>query len=184
MPQGSVLGPLLFNLFINDLPLHITNTKVVCELFADDNSIHSCGTDVESIQCSLQEDLNDVSKWCHENSTVIHPGKTKSKVLASRQKHQRKPLMLKLTLGASLIEQVREHRVLGVRLDEELKWQSHIDSVCKKFARNLFLLGQLKHYVSTDCLKMFFNAQLLAHINYASTLWSNASEVHLKKKKT
>ena len=103
-------------------------------------------------------------------------------VLASRQKHQRKPLMLKLTLGASLIAQVREHRVLGVTLDEELKWLSHIDSACKKFVRNLFLFGQLTHYVSTDCLKMFFNAQLLAHINYASTLWSNASEVHLKKK--
>ena len=88
--------------------------------------------------------------------------------------------MLKLTLGAKLIEQVREHRVLGVTLDEELKWQSYIDSVCKKFARNLFLLGQLKHCVSIDCLKMFFNAHLLAHINYAFTLWSNASEVHLK----
>ena len=93
-------------------------------------------------------------------------------VLASRQKHQRKPL--------SLIKQVPEHRALGVTLDEELKWQSHIDSVCKKFARNLFLLGQLKHCISIDCRKMFFKVRLLAHINYASTLWSNASEVHLK----
>ena len=122
MPQGSVLAPLLFNLFINDLPLHITNTKVVCELFADDNSIHSCGTDVESIQCSLQEGLNDVSKWCHENSMVIHPGKTKNMVLPSRQKHQRKLLMLKLTLGASLIEQICEHRVLGVTLNEDVPY--------------------------------------------------------------
>ena len=108
--------------------------------------------------------------------------KTKSMVLASRQKHQRKPLMLKLTLGANLIEQVREYRVLGVTLDEELKWLSHINSVCKKFAWNLFLLGQLKHFVSIDCRKMFFNAHLLAHINFASTLWSNASVVRLKKK--
>ena len=111
---------------------------------------------------------------------VIHPGKTKSMVLASRQKHQCKPLMLKLTLGANLIDQVCEHGVLGVTLNEELKWQSHIDTVCKKLARNLFLHGQLKHYLSIDCRKMFFNAHLLAHINYASTLWSNASEVHLK----
>ena len=66
-------------------------------------------------------------------------------------------------------------------LEEELKWQSHIDSVCKKFARNLFFLGQLKHYVSIDCRKMFFKAHLLAHTNYASSLWSNASELHLKK---
>ena len=63
VPQGSVLGPLLFSIFINDLPLHILNTKVVCDLFADDNSIHSRGTNVESVQRSLQEGLNDVSKW-------------------------------------------------------------------------------------------------------------------------
>ena len=84
VPQGSVLGPLLFSIFTNDLPLHILNTKVVCDLFADNNSIHSRGTNVESVQRSLQEGLNDVSKWCDPNRMVVHPGKTKSMVLASR----------------------------------------------------------------------------------------------------
>ena len=101
-------------------PLHILNTKVVCHHFADDNSIHSRGTNVESVQCSLQEGLNDVSKWCDQNRMVIHPGKTKSMVLVSRQKHQLKPLMLNPTLGTNIIEQVREHRVLGITIDEEL----------------------------------------------------------------
>ena len=181
VPQGSVLGPLLFSIFINDLPLHILNTKVVCDLFADDNSIHSRGTNVESVQHSLQEGLNDVSKWCDQNRMVVHPGKTKSMVLASRQKHQLKPLILNLTLGTNITEQVREHRVLGITIDEELKWQPHIDNICKQVARNLFLLGQLRKYVDIDCRKLFFNAHLMAHINYASTVWSNASEVHLKK---
>ena len=78
---------------------------------------------------------------------VIHPGKTKSMVIAARQRHQLIPLMLKLTLGTDIVEQVRQHRALGVTLDEQLKWQSHIDNVRKQFARNLFLLGQLKPYV-------------------------------------
>ena len=129
------------------------NTKVVCELFADDNSIHLCGTDVEPSQCSLQEGLNDVSKWCHKNSMVIHPGKTKSMVLASRQKHLRKCLMLKLILGANLTEQVGEHKVIGVTVDEELKHQSHVGSACKQLARNLFLFCQLKHCVAKCSLK-------------------------------
>ena len=69
---------------------------------------------------------------------VFNPGKTKSMVVAARQRHQLKPLMLKLTLGTDTVEQVREHRVLGVTVDEELKWQSHNDNVCKQLARNLF----------------------------------------------
>ena len=99
-------------------------------------------------------------------------------VLASRQKHQLKPLILNLTLGTNITEQVR---VLGITIDEELKWQPHIDNICKQVARNLFLLGQPRKYVDIDCRKLFFNAYLMAHINYASTVWSNASEVHLKK---
>ena len=111
---------------------------------------------------------------------VVHPGKTKSMVLASREKHQLKPLILNLTLGTNITEHVREHRVLGITTDEELKWQRHIDNICKQVARNLFLLGQLRKYVDIDCRKLFFNVHLMAQINYASTVWSNASEVHLK----
>ena len=136
---------------------------------------------MESVQYSLQEGLNDVSKWCDENCMVVHPGKTKSMVLASRQKHQLQPLMLNLTLCTHINEKVREHRVFGITIDEEIKWQPYIDNVCKQVARILCLLGRLRKYVDTDRRKLFFNAHLLAHINYASTALSNASEVHFKK---
>ena len=135
-----------------------------------------------SVQRSLQVLLNDVSKWCDQNRMVVHPGKTKSMVLASREKYQLKPLILNLTLGTNITEQVREHRVLGITIDEELKWQRHTDNICKQVARNLFLLGQLRKYVDSNCRKLFFNAHLMVHINYASTEWSNASEVYLKNK--
>ena len=96
---------------------------------------------MESVQCSLQEGLNDVSKWCDQNRMVVHPEKTKSMVLVSREKHQLKPLILNPTLGTNITEQVREHRVLGITIDEELKWQPHIDNICKQVARNLFFAG-------------------------------------------
>ena len=139
---------------------------------------------MESVQRSLQEGLNDVSKCCDQNRMLVYPGKTKNMALASRQKYQLKPLILNLTLGTNIIEQVREHRVLGITIDEELKWQPHIDNICKQVARNYFLLGQLRKYVDIDCRKLSFNAHLMAHINYASTVWSNASEVHFKKNST
>ena len=71
--------------------------------------------------------------------------------------------------------------VLGDTNDEELKWQPHNDNVCKQVAQNVFLQGHLGMYVDTDCRKLLFKAHLLARINYASTVWSYASEVRLKK---
>ena len=135
---------------------------------------------MESVQCSLQEGLNGVSKWWDQIRRVVH---TRSMALACRLKHQLKPLLLNLTLGTNITEQVREHRVLGITTDEVLKWQPHIDNICKQVARNLFLLGLFRKCVDTDYCQLFFNAHLLARINYASIVWSNASEVHFKKKK-
>ena len=156
VPQVFVLGPLLFSIFINDPPLHIFNTKAVCDPFADDNSIHSRGTNVKSVYRSLQEGLNDVSKWCDQNRMVVHPEKTKSMVLVSREKHQLKPLILNPTLGTNITEQVREHRVLGITIDEELKWQRHTDNICKQVARNFCWasLGSMLILIAASCSLM------------------------------
>ena len=62
-----------------------------------------------------------------------------------------------------------------------LNWQPHIGNICKQVARNLILPGQFRKCVDIDCCELFFNNHLLAHINYASILWSNATEVHFKK---
>ncbi|WP_419626843.1 hypothetical protein, partial [Thiolapillus sp.] len=112
---------------------------------------------------------------------IIHPAKTKSMVIATRQKHQLSPLQLKLTLEKTDIEQVHEHRVLGVTIDAEMKWQSQLSNVCKIVSKKLFLLSQLRYYVNVKARKLFYSAHILSHINYASTLWDGCSEVHLKK---
>ena len=102
-------------------------------------------------------------------------------VVTTRQKHQLRPLTLVLSIGSESVEQVRVHRVLGVLIDEKLSWHPHIDKVLKTVSRNLFLLNKLWHYVSTEALKAFFYAHCLSHINYASTLWCNADDDHIKK---
>jgi hypothetical protein len=181
VPQGSVLGPLLFGIFINDLPLSLSDPNVSCDLFADDTSLHSHASNIASIQTSLQLSLNDVSDWCRRNRMAIHPQKTKCMVITSRQKHQTNKFALSLSIDSNKIDQVHEHRVLGVVLDEELKWQSHIDSVNKKVARSLFLLSKLKPFLDTDARKMFFHAHCVCHVNYASVVWSCAAVTHQKR---
>ena len=181
VPQGSVLGPLLFCIFINDLPLSISHPQVSCDIFADDTTLHSSAESVCHINKSLQSGLNDVSKWCTFNQMIIHPQKTKCMVITSRQKHQLRPLSLSLSIDNHPIEQVHKHKVLGVIIDDELCWANHIDLLSKKLARNIFLLNRLKFYIDSDARKVFFNAHCLSHINYASTVWSCAAQNHLVK---
>ena len=181
VPQGSVLGPLLFCIFINDLPLSISDPLVSCDLFADDTSLHSSAANVSIVQNSLQKGLDDVSKWCNLNQMVIHPQKTKCMMITSRQKHQLCHLTLNLSIDNNPIEQVNSHKVLGTIIDDQLSWKKQIDSLCKKLSRSLYLLNRLKIYIDSDARKIFFNAHCLSHINYASTVWSGAAQDHLKK---
>ena len=86
-----------------------------------------------------------------------------------------------LSIGAHPVTQVTEHRLLGVTVDNQLKWQGHIDNVCKSVSKSIFVLSKLKQFIDTDTRKMFFNAHVKSHIDYCSTVWDGSSEVHLKR---
>ena len=112
---------------------------------------------------------------------VIHPDKTKSMIIGTRQRKQLTKPTLNLTLDTSNIEQVKEHKMLGVVIDSELTWNQHLELTIKKLSRNVFLLTKLKKYVQYRHLRMFFNAQVMSHLNYASTLWDGCSQLIFKK---
>ena len=77
VPQGSVLGPILFGLFINDLPLHVKDISVDSDMLADDTTLHTSGKDIMQIRSKMQHSLDQVSNWCDNNHMVINPIKTK-----------------------------------------------------------------------------------------------------------
>ena len=180
VPQGSVLGPLLFLLYINDLPLNLkeglTNT-----LFADDASIHTASKDIDEINTNLQDGLDEVNIWCSKNCMSIHPDKTKAMIITTRQKHQRAPLKLSLSLGEKNIQQVNEHKVLGLIIDSDLSWHSHLNSLTKRLSINTYLLSRLKKYASSIALKLFFEAYINSFVNYVSTIWDNVSGEYMKR---
>jgi hypothetical protein len=176
VPQGSILGPILFCLYINDLPLYLSQPDAVLELFADDSTLHSQNTTVDKLQTTIQTSLVDINNWCQNNNMILHPKKSKCMVIATRQKHQTQSLHLNLMVGSTRIEQVREHKILGVIVDNELNWRSHINSISSKISRNLFLMKKMSFFVSKEALKIFFHAHCLSHLNYISTVWCNASD--------
>ena len=180
VPQGSILGPLLFCIYINDFPLSLSDKSVRCDLFADDSNLHTKDKSITTIETSLQIAINDAASWAKNNKMILHPSKSKSMVITTRQKHQLAPLRLNLFLQTVPIEQVDRHKVLGVIIDQRLNWDGHISQLCKKLSKNIYLLSKLAQVADHKSLLIFAHAHIFSHIDYASTLWDNASENSIK----
>ena len=144
-------------------------------MLADDTTLHTTGKSIVQIQITLQLCLDRISVWCNTNHMFIDPVKTKSMVITTRQKHQLKDLSLRLSLHGQNIENVTEHHLLGLIVDNKFRWQAQIEYICK-----LFLLSQLQQIMSIDTRKNFYNAHIKPHIDYASVMWDGCGEVHLK----
>ena len=181
IPQGSVLGPLLFNIFINDLPLSISSPDIMCDQFADDCTLLTAETSLDHINSKLQASLSEVTAWCYDNNMVLNPEKTKCMVVTTRQKHQLENLKLNLIVNNHSIEQVTEHRHLGVTIDENLNWDKHINALSKSAARNVYLLSRLSYVTNRDACFFFFHAHVMSLINYASNLWDGCNNTHFTK---
>jgi len=180
VPQGSILGPLLFCIFINDLPLSIESKSTSCSLLADDGTLTTSNKEIEQIRYDLQLSLDNVHSWCSSNGMALNAQKTKTMLISTRQKYQNKDPLLKLTIEASKLKQVTEYKLLGITVDNHLTWQNHLAKISKTISCNLFALSKLKDILSGRAKKAFFHAHILSHINYISNVWDNCAENHMK----
>ena len=176
IPQGSVLGPLLFSLYINDLPLFI---KASCELFADDTTIHSSHSNLNNLLLSLQESINNFLQWTKLNHMSLNSYKTKYITITTKQKRQNIFSRMPLYIGKEKIVEVATHKVLEVTIDNNLSWTNHINVLTKCVSQKLYKLSKIKHFLSAHAQKLFFHAHVQPIIDYASTLWDSAN-AHIK----
>ena len=154
---------------------------VDCDMLVDDATLHTSGKAIMQIRSNMQDSLDQVSSWCDNNHMVINRIKTKSMTIATRQKHQ---LWLDIVLNGAKIDQVSEHRLLDITIDNKLRWDSHTNNVCKTVSRRVFLLSKLRYIVDIATRKLFFNAYIKSHIDYAPVEWDGCSDVLKKRLKS
>ena len=178
VPQGSVLGPLLFSIYVNDLPLYL---RALCELFADDTTIHTSSTGLNVVHDTLQNSIHELVKWTEQNHMSLQPGKTTWMLVTTRQKRQTLTVsLLPIRLHNQVVEETTSHKVLGVIIDNNLYWSLHITYFCKVISSKVFQLSEIKHFLNFHARKLFFHAHIQACLDYESTLWDLACISTLK----
>ena len=171
VPQGSILGPLLFLLYINDITF-ISNSAST-DLYADDTTIYEAGCDIEKLQNHLQLHLNSINEWCILNNMALHPTKTKCMLIGTKCK-VRAAHQLKLKIDDLFIENVTCQKVLGVYIDNTLSWNIQLSKVCAKLNSKISLLKRISYYLSLDMKQLFYNAYILPTFDYCCTVWGGS----------
>ena len=144
VPQGSILGPILFLIFINDLPNYVGNSKPY--LFADDSSIISQGSDQHELSVSLQSYISSVSHWSYHNKLSLNTKKTKIMKIYSQFKFpDLNPITIEI--NNKKIKEVTSAIVLGVTLDQHLKWDKQINVIYNIINSRLYLLKCIRVYL-------------------------------------
>ena len=170
VPQGSILGPLLFIIYINDLPNIFNRAKFT--LYADDANIIINGANIADIVQQLNELCNILPNWVISNGLALNLKKTKY-MLFSRQNIE---LPDEFKILNKKIDRVKEVRFLGVIVDEKLNWSAHIKTLKSKIG----ILCKIKKLLPIQAKMQIFQSLIQSHLNYCSIVWGFTAKSNIE----
>ena len=174
VPQGSVLGPLLFIIYTNDLPTCLSHSTAI--LFADDTTLYTSSHDINDLFSKANEDLNYLTDWFRANRLSLNVAKTNYMIFGNGDTSNAN---YNLKLANSTLSKTSCAKFLGVHIDDKLKWNEHISAVKAKISRSFFAINRAKSVLNTKHLSNLYYSMVYTHIIYGLSLWGAASKVHL-----
>ena len=167
VPQGSILGPLLFNIFINDIFFFIKKTKIAN--YADDNTTYTSEENIEFLLKTLQEDTLLVLKWFNVNEMKLNDDKCH--LIVAKQDN------ISINLGNEYIEAEDSVDLLGIKLDKSINFNEHVSGFIRKGNQKLHALARISKYQNRHKLKIIMKTFIQSQFNYCSLTWMFHSRI-------
>ena len=172
VPQGSVLGPLFFLIYINDLTENINSQM---KLFADDSSLFAKVTDIHTTQENLESDLNTISNWAHQWKMQFNPDITKQAIEVIFSWKKNKPIHPPILFNNIAVSRETSTKHLGIILDDHLTFKRHVEEKIKKANKGLGLLKYLKKFSNRIVLNKIYKMFIRPHLDYGDVIYHGQS---------
>jgi len=174
VPQGSILGPTLFLLYINELCKITTKMKFI--LFADDTNIICADDNLEQLLASVTVELIKLKTWFNINKLSLNLNKTKIMLFSNRKCN----IPVKIVIDDTLIEKVQQNTFLGVIIDEKISWKPHISYLRKKVAKCVGMMKRVCNLLNTKARLVLYHSFVMPYLYYCVEIWGNCYKTHLQ----
>ena len=167
VPQGSVLGPLLFNIFINDLFFFVENSDI-CN-YADDNSLSVSDIMTEKIISKLEADIIILENWFQNNGMLLNEDKCQFLIIESARSSRNE--IAKIQTQNKSIEETKKGKLLGITFDNNITMSEHIKNICKQASNKIYALARISNYLNEQKRKMLMKSFIVSQFNYCPIIW-------------